>query len=239
MHKPDDRDICLVEVKRYFPSSHLKTLALEYIPSLPFTCRGVYFKPVDGQIYGNNGARDLLFNFDMSLIKKVIRTKFNTSERSFLLLSDVGNRIPIEEEGGDSTTIEIPSKHDEEQGTREVSAVQAGCDEKEGEPSRQTTPPRTLATVVVSSSSSSQRTHAFWVRKTVKPDIYDLFEHAADVNRGGDASRPPLVACVPSMTSSKFMRSVFKDLGVTDSVRMKCVLNNAFGRWQPIERVSL
>lgn len=66
----DDHDISLLRVKKYFTFSEIKYFVDDYIPKLYYTCRGMYFKPLFLKF------KDILFNFDDSLIKKVEKIKY-------------------------------------------------------------------------------------------------------------------------------------------------------------------
>ena len=72
-------DVCDMQVKRYFRLTELQDMLDIFVPSLDYTCRGVYFKPLFLRF------KDVLWNFDDSLVRKVVRTRYkDTSE--FLLL---------------------------------------------------------------------------------------------------------------------------------------------------------
>jgi hypothetical protein len=74
----DDMDICKFVVKKYFKYSEISDLITKHIPKLPYSCRGIYFKPLFMRF------REILVNFDDSIVKKVERKKYkNTS--NFLL----------------------------------------------------------------------------------------------------------------------------------------------------------
>ena len=70
----DDMDICHMAIKKYFKYDQLSDLIDNHIPRLPYTCRGLYFKPLFLRF------REILVNFDDSVVKKVERVKYkNTS----------------------------------------------------------------------------------------------------------------------------------------------------------------
>ena len=76
-YKPDDLDIASLYIKKYFKYSEINELVSEHIPKLPYTCRGIYFKPLFLRF------RDILVNFDESLVKKVDKVK---SKKNFQLI---------------------------------------------------------------------------------------------------------------------------------------------------------
>lgn len=64
MWKRDPRqDVSDIRVKRYFHYDEYETM-MAWSKKLPYTCRGIYFKPLFLKF------RDILFNFDDTLIKK-------------------------------------------------------------------------------------------------------------------------------------------------------------------------
>lgn len=65
--KYDPFRIC---VKKYFRYEDVATIFENHVEQLPYTVRGLYFRPLFLRF------RDILFNFDDSLIKKVERFKF-------------------------------------------------------------------------------------------------------------------------------------------------------------------
>jgi hypothetical protein len=78
---PDECDVCHFQVKRYFPYEDLNYILNEFVPNLKYTCRGLYFKPLFIKF------KNILFNFDDTLIQKVMRKKFK-SVSNFLTLDD-------------------------------------------------------------------------------------------------------------------------------------------------------
>lgn len=68
--KPDDMDICHFGIKKYFKYHQMDELIKDHIPQLPYTCRGIYFKPLFLRF------KEILVNFDDSVVKKVERKKY-------------------------------------------------------------------------------------------------------------------------------------------------------------------
>lgn len=77
----DAMDVNSFCVKKYFKYNEIEYMVTEHIPKLPYTCRGIYFKPLFLRF------RDVLVNFDDSLIKKVERNKFK-NVKTFMLHGD-------------------------------------------------------------------------------------------------------------------------------------------------------
>lgn len=82
MYHHDPLNTCRLAIKRYFYYNEVNTMIEQFIPSLPYSCRGLYFKPLYLKF------RDILLNFDDSLIQKVTRTKYKNVS-TFLLKKDM------------------------------------------------------------------------------------------------------------------------------------------------------
>jgi hypothetical protein len=89
--QPDIMDISRLQVKKFFRYDELHTFLNDHIPQLPYTCRGIYFKPLFLRF------RDVLINFNDDLVKKVERNKFK-HVKNFLLLEDVVNKHTSEQD---------------------------------------------------------------------------------------------------------------------------------------------
>lgn len=61
---------CTFQVKRYFHYQELQSILDDFIPSLPYTIRGILFKSLHLKF------KDILINFDDNLVKKVCKTKY-------------------------------------------------------------------------------------------------------------------------------------------------------------------
>lgn len=69
-----------------------------------------------------------------------------------------------------------------------------------------------------------------WLRKTEQPDIYDLYETDNSLQKIG-------VAYVPSLSLSKVLRNIFKNLNVATSVCFRCSYDDVFRKWIPYEKI--
>jgi|LakMenEpi03Aug12_release.lakeMendotaPanAssembly.Ray.scaffolds.fasta_scaffold266744_2 hypothetical protein len=83
MYIEDDTCCCKIRVKKFFTYEQLPYIINEYIPSLDYTCRGIYFRPLYIKF------KDVLMNFDDNLIKKVIRTKYKDLQNTTFLTQDI------------------------------------------------------------------------------------------------------------------------------------------------------
>lgn len=69
----DELDVCNLQVKRYFHYHEHNFMLQSFQEQLPYSCRGLYFKPLFIRF------KDILYNFDDSLIKKVSRVKYQNT----------------------------------------------------------------------------------------------------------------------------------------------------------------
>jgi hypothetical protein len=197
-HVSDELDICCLRVKRYFLCSEIDRVIKHFVPNLPYTCRGLYFKPFFLKF------KDVLFNFDDSLIKKIVKTNYKDAG-NFLLMSDKDEII---------------------------------TDEIKNDDTRDTSDGPFLSTNI--SSNADDRRSLLWVKHTNLPDVYELYENAADISRGASTSFDRVgctVACVPNLKTSRALRGIFQNRGVTDAIRMECVFCEKFQKWTPVREV--
>ena len=203
---PDACDICRLSVKRYFPCSMLMHVLQDFVPRLPYTCRGVYFKPLFFKY------RDVLLNFDDSLVKRIVRMKYK-DVGSFFLMSD-----------RDKLSAALPSHVD-----KSAAAVTPLAPDLLSAPE-----PSASRSVAPDGNGNgvSQGGRLLWVRRTNLPDVYELYEY--------EKASPPFIgiesvghASVPRLACSRMLREIFKTATVTDAVPMWCTFTSKFGKWTP------
>lgn len=81
---PDFMDISRIQVKKYFTYDEIDKLRDHIDNKISYSCRGIYFRPLFLRF------RDILINFDDSLIKKVERNKYKHTN-NFLLKDDIND----------------------------------------------------------------------------------------------------------------------------------------------------
>ena len=85
MFTPDPvQDVCTIQIKRFFHYEEHQAM-LDFRDSLPYTSRGIYFKPLFLRF------RDILFNFDDTLVKKVEKEKY----KSFQMIDSDDMFLPM------------------------------------------------------------------------------------------------------------------------------------------------
>jgi len=196
-YKADSMDVSRVQVKKYFRYDELDKLFNEHLPKLQYTCRGIYFKPLFMRF------KDVLMNFDDTLVKKVERNKYK-NVKNFLLMDD-------------KEDIETNGLHDDANaaGIAKVPSSISVCSASSAEHTPCSGPTPT----------PQVNTKVFSVRKKNTPDSYDLFDESGTCI--GDA-------CIPTLKISKYMRDLFAQKNVVDTISLPFEFFERFNKWKPI-----
>lgn len=72
-----------------------------------------------------------------------------------------------------------------------------------------------------------------FLTKTNEPDIYKVYETEDILNTQSIG-----IALVQTLNISKMLRNAFKDKNVTTYIPFKCIFDNKFDKWKPIEIIS-
>jgi hypothetical protein len=145
----DENDICKIMVKKYFKYTDTQYILNEYVQTVPYTCRGIYFKPLFLKF------KDILLNFDDNLIKKVERTKYK-HVKSFLLNEDKHDI---------SQNQSLPNNDDDIE----------TCSVASGASSSKCSVSSTSSTSSTSNTINTEKRRLL-VRKTNLPDVYELHD---------------------------------------------------------------
>ena len=108
---PSCHDIFTIRIKKYVPLNKALSFHDEFVRSLNYTCRGLYFKPLYSKF------KDILFNFDNN---KIIRNNKKTKYKSkyHFVTNEVMNnehKTLVENKKIESTPIMTYIIHDEKQ----------------------------------------------------------------------------------------------------------------------------
>jgi hypothetical protein len=85
--------------------------------------------------------------------------------------------------------------------------------------------------IVIATTGEEKDTKIIWLRKTDQPDIYDMYENENSLHKFG-------VASVPSLLTSKMLRSIYKNMNVATSVGFNCRFDERFNNWVPLSLSS-
>lgn len=110
---PRFMDLFLVQVKKYVSLENIHWLYTDFIKTLSYTTRGVYIKPLYCKF------RDILLNFDDTLIKKNVREKFATNTHFLTSKTDIVNHAYSQSSSytskhNDTIFIDIDDKKNDE-----------------------------------------------------------------------------------------------------------------------------
>jgi hypothetical protein len=229
---PGSFDLFKVAVKTYFRYDQIEHMLQTHVHNLPYTCRGLYFKPLFLRF------KDILLNFDDNLIKKVERVKYK-NVKSFILMEEKnglhnkGQNTPNIDDDNSSTT-----SHDSK--VSKVSGFSSRNSSTFGEISQEC-----INQIKTEAIINCQHVHTeplskgdklgqfetkkkLYVRKTGTPDIYELYDHnISKLESSG-------IACVPTLKISKFMRDKTKDMNMVDKIELEFEFSEKFQKWIPI-----
>jgi intracellular sulfur oxidation DsrE/DsrF family protein len=207
--RSDWMDVSRIQVKKYFKYDQVQEMLEEHLPSRPYTCRGIYFKPLFLRF------KDVLTNFDENLIKKVERTKYK-NVKNFLLMDDK-NEIEAVTSHPSMQTMQTMSNESLTPKVSGVTITNHDTSLKEI-PMPNNTPKK------IEFKLQDNATKRFSARKTTNPDIYELFDEAGNYVD---------VACIPSMKVSKYMRELFSKKNVVDKIDLNFEFSPKFNKWMP------
>jgi hypothetical protein len=207
----DIYDNCRLEVKKYVPCSKLDMLVHEYMPKLPYTCRGIYFKP----LYIT--YMDILYNFNDSLIKDTTRVKYQ-KEDNIMHANDihqlkkqlVRDNTNKDTRDGQSTTL-APS-------LKLYSLSASPRDSRDSSPMSDDT--------VHSNEGISDKTEAqYYIEKTNIVDLYFMYDmNGTKLGYAG----------VPYARTSRLLQTTFENMKFNARIMFNCVYSAKFKKWVPI-----
>jgi hypothetical protein len=195
---PTDTDIFKIIVKKYFKYNEFEYLVNTFIPSRKYTCRGIYFRPLYLKF------KDILVNFDDSLICKVDRIKYK-DVKNFLTLKDQAD-LPIKTQGHAQTykrqNQETPILNDDKVEIDDV---------------------RNTHDTHAPSAENIDEIKEFQMKKTSHPDVYEI----SNTNYSG-------IAYIPNLKTSKMLRALFQSVNLVTKINVKCKWSETFNKWYPI-----
>ena len=93
------------------------------------------------------------------------------------------------------------------------------------------TPPKITTTSTISTTSTDEYKY-LWISKTDDADIYNLYD-----NYNILTSNKIGIALVPTLRDSIKLRNSFKDKNLTFTIKYKCIFNEKFNKYYPMEQV--
>ena len=208
--RTDKNDICSLQVKKYVKYNELRYLVEELLPSLPYTCRGIYFKPLYLKF------KNILYNFDNSLVKSVTRVKYQ-SDGTFITkkaTDDSVQTLSLKKIVSNTSLDNVENKN------------------KNNSPIN-----RTLYNYSPNNNDSSDsgstieglENKYFLVEKTDLPDVFYLYD---------DSHRKKGIACIPYLKTSKYLFEIFSNINFNNKIKMECEYSVYFNKWIPIKALT-
>lgn len=230
----DETDPFQIGVKSFFRYNEMRDMIQNHIPSLPYSVRGIYFKPLFMRF------KDILYNFDDNLIKKVERVKYKNIKQ-FILHGDIDVDSQCSTPNTNLTTPPS-SKGFSRYSSRELTKVSkkpndslldSFSDISLEKYNNYNTPGSDRSSDRVSEKSdksdivintSNFKINKFQVRKTSIPDVYEILKENSLVG----------TACIPTMKISKQMRELTKDMNMVDRIDIEFTFSTKFNKWIPL-----
>jgi hypothetical protein len=228
-YRADKNDICNLQIKKYVTYDKIKPLVEEILPKLAYTCRGLYFKPLYLKF------RDILYNFDDSLITSVKKIKYQSDGEFFTNKIDI-NSINSSKNNSDAGINDFSKLNTEVQ--RRFSKEQKILTKENSRESiisnnslvfKQSSSNNSSNNSEIDDNDSFDVNKEFLVEKTDLPDVYNLY----DIN----TSKKKGIACIPYLSTSKNLLNIFKDINFNNKLKMECKYSPYFKKWIPINVV--
>ena len=211
--KNDPDDVCLFQINKYFKYDKFNYLVNDYKKSLNYTCRGIYFKPLFFKF------KNILFNFDDSLICKVHKVKYqkgnefitnkNKINQSHNNTNNSTNQNEIQSYNSSHNPSHNPLHNPSHNHTKYSYTNENGK---------------------VMSHSDDDKLKDFYIENTDLPDVYNLYK--IDNNTFTDFFD---IAYIPNIVSSNFVRDLFINKALNTKIKIECKYVSNFNKWTPIK----
>lgn len=235
----DEVDVCRFQIKKYFTYDKTQQMMDEFIPKLNYNCRGLYFKPLFIKF------KDILYNFDDSLVNKVTRVKYKEVS-NFLVKEEQAKLLSTspKEDSLPFRSLERNCSNNSDSSTKRRSLDRTrSTDSTSSRNSFDNSTRRKSLDQMRSPKSTSSRNsfdrnaidafnthHVFYIKKTCQPDVYELYGEQDDKCLGN--------AYIPTLSTSKMMRALFLNKNLVDKIKMNCIPSDKFkGKYVPVEEV--
>lgn len=207
--KNDPDDVCLFQINKYFKYDKFNYLVNDYKKSLNYTCRGIYFKPLFFKF------KNILFNFDDSLICKVHKVKYQKGNE-FITNK---NKINQSHNNTNNSTNQ-----------NEIQSYNSSHNPRHNPHHNHTRNSHTNENGKVMSHSNDDKLKEFYIENTDLPDVYNLYK--IDNNTFTDFFD---IAYIPNIVSSNFVRDLFINKALNTKIKIECKYVSNFNKWTPIK----
>lgn len=238
----DNTASCRLCVKKYFKFEEIPYMMEHFIPNLNYTCRGLLFKPIYSTF------KSLLYNFNPSLIKSVVRMRYtDIAQKTFLSEADTFKTSMLKRK---REKDKEDNEHLTSNGNRGSSILNPIHSTPPPPPSLSfplasiQPPPCSVSTINDNLQTSSTKSilkegeKLFCARKTKMPDVYEM-QMYRNFDNGSDELWPNLeTACVQDRRTSSMMRQLFNSLTFLEKKNLVCTYNTKFKKWQPLRQLN-
>jgi len=210
-------DVCEYKVKNYYYLSK-KTLneLLDYSKLLNYSSRGIYFS----SYYLKHKPKLLNFNDNIIIsVQKKIKDNINFKENinnsdNTDNTNNANNKSILSNSIIANSNVSINNNNNNNN-----NIISNNTDNN----------------IIISSNSNSNSNSnndmkELWISKTDEPDIYNIYD-----NHNILTSKKLGIAFINSIQESVKMREIFKEKSTTITIKFKCIYNNRFKKFQPIE----
>lgn len=219
-----------ITTKQYFEYHDLETI-VSSVATLPYTCRGIYFKPLHLKF------KDVLLNFDDSVVVKVTKTRYRDNGNFLTSTSDVNESINVNV-GNDVTKIDLPKYNAFQERVNFTNQYNENSD------SIDTTIHQLCTNPAPSIVHCAEK--AFQIRKTAVPDVYEIFDMDMDKKMQSrsqfqtktTSGQNHMTACVNKLSTSEMLYNVFLNKNLLDTVPFMCQFSSKFGKWVPVASLA-
>jgi hypothetical protein len=194
-------DLCRWQVKRWVSADRVDHLVTTFMPTLPYTCRGVYLQP----IHGTHSARPLLRNFaSVRIVRHAVPRRLQVGE------------------GGEAPTA--LSAHQQEGGAAVFAAsVQDVAVLREQQNQQHNQQHQQHDRQHESNPSEDDGSRPMLIERTANVDAYNLYDAVTKAPMG--------TAVVRGAAVSRYLQDLFDGCAGVDRQRIRCRFDSAFGRW--------
>lgn len=201
----DKYDICKFQIKKYVYPTQLQYLVEEFAEQLPYKCRGIYFTP----LYFTK--KNILYNFDDSLIKDTIRIKYQ--KNNIILKNDLEKLNEYIQDKDD-----IKSKVIDDFKTNDFKINETSNEKSQEQEQSQDR-----------NTNTNSNIQNFYLEKTNLPDVYNLY--TLDGEKRDDI-------IIPTLKISKMMQKIFEFKNFNVKILFECNYNDKFKKWVPINCIE-
>lgn len=197
---PSYHDIFSIQIKKYVPLNQAVEFHDEFIKSLNYSCRGLYFKPIYRKF------RDILFNFDIEKITQNNNNNKQLKHKSNFVTNDTSTTNPSTNESHTKAKARIENSgkiHQDKIKIMSKKSMSSQSSQSDDNP-------------IVNDFMVQELTNNFMVQKTEIPDLYKLFDNNNKFVEN---------ACIDTLKTSKMLNLHFQNKTMLEKIKFQCTQN--------------